>query len=193
MMNNRNQIVAFIQIASCLIAVPALASGESHGPSTMDLVWQAVNLVLLIAVLVVVARKPIQNYFATRREEIKGDIETASNLLDSAEQNFKDWQGKLVELERELEDIRSNARRRAEEERDQILAAARDTAERIKNDAVASVDQELRRAQEELRHEAADLSIDLAANLLRNQVDERDRDRLMDEFITRVEPAGSGR
>ena len=117
----------------------------------------------------------------------------AKKLSPILKQSFKDWQGKVVDLEGEIEEIRTGAHQRAEEERDQILAAARDTAERIRNDAVASVDQELRRAQEELRHEAAEIAVDLAANLLRDQVDDRDRERLMDEFITRVEPAGSGR
>jgi F-type H+-transporting ATPase subunit b len=182
-----------VGIATLLFATPALAAGGEHGPTTMDLIWQAVNLAILLGVIFYMARKPVSDYFATRRSEIQNDIESASQLLASAEQTFKEWQGKVVDLEGELDEIKATARRRAEEERDQILATARDSAERIKGDALAAVDQQLRRAQEELRHEAAELAVDLAAGMLRDQVDDRDRDRLMDEFITRVEPAGSGR
>ncbi len=167
----------------------ALASSEEHaGPTTADLLWQAANLALLLIVLVVLARKPIQNFFGDRRAEIVGDIESASELLKGAEQRHAEWQRKLADLESELTEIQSNSRQRAEEERDQILAAAHDTAERIKSDAVAAVDQELRRAQEELRDEAANLAVNLATQLLKENVDDRDRDRLLDEFITRVEP-----
>ena len=66
---------------------------------------------------------------------------------------------------------------------------ARATAERIRRDAAAAVDQELRRAQTQLREEAADLALELAATKLRDQVGDSDRDRLVDEFITRVTPA----
>jgi F-type H+-transporting ATPase subunit b len=150
--------------------------------------WQAVNLALLLGVLFAVARKPITAYFAERREQIKNDIKSADKLLAESKKQFSEWQGKLVELEAEVQTIRDETRQRAQDERDQIVAAAHDSAERIRSDAVAAVDQELRRAQVELREEAANLAVDLAASIITEQVDDRDRDRLLDEFITRVEP-----
>jgi len=147
------------------IAGPALASG-GEGPTTKDLMWQAFNLVLLLGVIFYFARKPVRNFFADRRKEIQSDIEQASELLSSAEARHSEWQGRIVELEAELDEIRANARRRAEEEGETILAAARDAAERIKRDAVAAVDQELRRAHSELHEEAANLAVDLAESSL---------------------------
>ena len=82
------------------------------------------------------------------------------------------------------------SRRRIEEEAERILAEANATAERIRNDAQVAADQELRRAQRRLREEAADIALDLAGTILREQATDADRERLMDEFITRVEPAG---
>lgn len=174
------------------VALPALASEGESGSSMMDAIWQAVNLIMLLGVLFAVARKPISAYFAERRQQIQNDIATADKLFADGKRQFAEWQGKLVDLEREIETIHSETRRRAEEEREQIIAAAHDRAERIKSDAVTAIDQELRRAQEELRDEAATLAVDLATQMLDEQVDERDRDRLVDEFITRVEPNGSG-
>lgn len=178
-------------LASLCIAGPAFASGDSHGPSTMDLVWQAVNLAIVLGVIFVLARKPIQAYFAERRDEIKSDMDAAAKLLVDAEESFKDWQGKIVALDAEMETIRRDTRQRAEQEREQIVAAAHDSAERIKSDALAAIEQETRRAQSELRKEAAHLAVDLAEEILQSQVEDRDRDRLADEFITRIEPNGS--
>jgi F-type H+-transporting ATPase subunit b len=189
---------AFVAFLFCFAALPALASGDgSHGPTVGQLVWQGVNLAILIAVLVFAARKPVGGFFADRREQIQSDIESAAELLGSAEKRVMDWQGKLSELQSELDEIREISRRRGEEEREHIIAAAHDTADRIKSEAVAMVDQELRRARSELQDEAANLAVDLAAEILREQVSEGDRERLADEFITRVEPgsapAGNGR
>lgn len=175
---------------SLLVATPALAAG-GEGPSATELMWQGVNLALLLGVLFAVARKPISAYFAERREQIKNDIRAADKLLADGRKQFSQWQGKLVELEAEIQTIRDETRQRAEDERDQIVAAAHDSAERIKADAVAAIDQELRRAHVELREEAANLAVDLAASMINEQVDDRDRDRLLDEFITRVEPAAT--
>lgn len=186
----KNILAVVVVIAGILaVASPALAAGGGSGPSASELMWQAVNLALLLGVLFAVARKPITAYFAERREQIKNDIKSADKLLAESKKQFSEWQGKLVELEAEVQTIRDETRQRAHDERDQIVAAAHDSAERIRADAVAAVDQELRRAQVELREEAANLAIDLAANMITEQVDDRDRDRLLDEFITRVEPA----
>ncbi len=184
-------ILAVVGVIAGILAVasPALAAGGGSGPSASELMWQAVNLALLLGVLFAVARKPITAYFAERREQIKNDMKSADKLLAESKKQFSEWQGKLAELEAEVQTIRDETRQRAHDERDQIVAAAHDSAERIRADAVAAVDQELRRAQVELREEAANLAIDLAANMITEQVDDRDRDRLLDEFITRVEPA----
>ena len=186
---DKNILAVVVVIAGILaVASPALAAGGGSGPSASELMWQAVNLVLLLGVLFFVARKPITAYFAERREQIKNDIKSADKLLAESKKQFSEWQGKLVELEAEVQTIRDETRQRAQDERDQIVAAAHDSAERIRADAVAAVDQELRRAQVQLREEAANLAIDLAASMITEQVDDRDRDRLLDEFITRVEP-----
>jgi len=86
--------------------------------------------------------------------------------------------------------IRADARDRAEAERNHILADAASAAERIRNDARSAVDQELRRAREDLRREAAELAVELAAEALRSRVTDADRSRLVDEFIQTIERSG---
>ena len=134
-------------------------------------------------------RGPIGEFFATRRSDIQKDLSEAADLLSQAERRNADLQRRLGDLSSELEEISESTTRRAEEESERILAEARATAERIRNDAHTAVDQELRRAKSELRDEAATIALELAAEKLSNNVSDADRERLMDEFITRVEPA----
>lgn len=180
--------------AFCLVALvlPNVALAAGGGEEGSDLGVRVLNTVLLLGVLWVLARKPIQAFFADRRTEIAGEVEAAAALKAEAEERHARFQRKLAELDGELDEIRSNARDRAEAEKERILDEARTAADRIRSDARAAVDQELRRAREELRKEASDLSIELAGDLLRNQVNDSDRDRLIDEFIGKVEQAGSG-
>lgn len=171
----------------------ASAAGGGGGNPMRDLIWNAVNFTLLLVVLFVVARKPALAFFADRREQVGNDVANAKQLLDNAEESHNEWQRKLVELEEELDQIRRSARNRAEQERETILAEARASAERIQSDAVAAVDQELRRAQSELRNEASELALELAGQLIQNNITDSDRERLMDEFISGVERPEAGR
>jgi F-type H+-transporting ATPase subunit b len=175
-----------------LTPAPALAAGGEDG-GLADLMWRVVNLALLLAVLVVFARKPLQAFFRDRRDRIQSELQSAAQLRKEAEERYAKWQRQLVDLDAELERVRATARERAEAEREQILADAHAAAQRIRADAHVAVEQEVRRAREQLRDEASALSIQLASELLEAQVTDTDRDRLLDEFITKIEqPSSTG-
>lgn len=167
---------------------PAASASDAETNPLAEVGWQAFNLVVLLAVLYFAARKPIAAFFGDRRSQIQTNLDESARLLAEAESRNSALQRRLVDLGSEIEEIRELTRRRAEDESERILAEAGKTAERIRSDATAAIDQELRRAQQELREEAAHLVLDSATEILRDQIAEGDRERLMDEFITRVEP-----
>lgn len=173
-------------------AGPALAAGEGGGGGIGDLLYPALNFVILIAVLVYFGRKPIRAFFAERRAQIQDDLKRAAELRAEAEARYAKWQRRLVDLDAELEGIRVAVRERAEAERERILEEATASADRIRNDARAAVEQELRRARVKLREEASELAIEIAGERLREQVSAGDRDRLFDEFVERIEGAPTG-
>jgi F-type H+-transporting ATPase subunit b len=173
-------------LVALLFALPAQAS-EGNGGGLSEHLWPAVNLVILVAVLVYFARKPIRDYFASRRSEIQSELKGAAEQLSEAEATYSKWQRRLVDLEAELQEIRATSSQRAEAERDKILSDAQATAERIRRDASVAVEMEFRRAREELREEATQLAIELATERLEREVTDADRDRLLDEFIDRIE------
>jgi F-type H+-transporting ATPase subunit b len=177
-----------LSLSAALLLLAAPASAASEGGSS-DFGWQVFNFVLLVVVLLVVTRKPIQSYLEDRRNGIMTSLSEAAALQREAEENYSRWQRQLVELDQRIDEIRSTAAARAERESTQILTDARATAERIKRDATAAIESELRRAQARLRAETSELAIELAAGILREQVNDADRDRLLDEFISRIEKA----
>lgn len=190
----RAAATTFAAASSTLFAGVALAAGgeKSDEEILKETLFQGVNLILLLGVLFYVARKPVAEYFATRRSDIRAELDEAASLLTQAEQRNAELQRRLVDLSSEITEIQETATQRADTEAEQILADARATAERIRRDASAAVDQELRRAQAALREEAADLAVEIATRKLQDQVSDGDRERLVDEFIMHVEPA-SGR
>jgi F-type H+-transporting ATPase subunit b len=177
-MNLRSAVALLV----LLHALPAYAADPSE-EGLKVLLWPAVNLVLLIAVLVYFTRKPLQAYFEKRREDIHGELQSAADQLAAAETAYAKWQRRMIDLEGELEEIRETSKQRAEAERERIIEDARATAERIRRDSMAAVELELRRARETLREEAAQLAVELAGERLLREVTDADRDRLVDEFI----------
>ena len=171
-----------IALFSLLLAVPAYTSDQA-ADGLQSYVCPAVNLVILLAVLVYFARKPLQAYFEKRRSDIAGELRSSADELATAESTYAKWQRRMIDLEGELDEIRATSRQRAEAERERIIQDARATAERIQHDATTAIELELRRAREILREEATQLAIELAGERLSREVTDADRDRLIDEFI----------
>ncbi|NNL66078.1 MAG: ATP synthase F0 subunit B, partial [Myxococcales bacterium] len=150
-----------------------------------------VNLILLFGVLVYFAREPISSFFRARHSQVKTDLDSAAGVLSDAEARLAEWQARADRLDAEIADIKRVAVERAGAESKRILADAEVAAERIRNDAGAAVNQEVARAREALRAEAATLATKLAAELLQSQVNEDDQRRLVDEFVARIEDDGN--
>lgn len=171
-----------VALSLIVLALPAYASDEA-ATGLQAFLWPAINLALLAAVLVHFARKPLRAYFDKRRSDIQSELRTAADQLATAEAAYTKWQRRMIDLEGELTEIRATSRQRAEAERERIINAAHASAERIRRDATAAVELELRRAREILREEAAQLAIEMAGERLTREVTDADRDRLIDEFI----------
>ena len=170
-----------------LVLIPALArASEGGGGHESKLFWHAINLALALGVIGYFARTPIRTYMAERRQNIEAGIEAARRQLAEAERQLAACDERMTSLDHEIEEIRRNVRAQAENERERLLADARAMAERIRRDAHTAVEQESRRAREELRNEAAEMAVRLAGDLLKRQVTDSDRARLVDEFVDRV-------
>jgi F-type H+-transporting ATPase subunit b len=172
-----------------LIATPAFAAGDGDGGG--GLFWQVLNVALLVGVIIYFARKPVLSYLAERRDGIANDLDSSAKLLAEAESKLSEWSAKVENIDREAAEIRDATRHAAEAERDRIVADAEVTAERIRRSASAVIDRDLQQARAALRREAADLAVELAGKLLEEQVNDADRERLLDEFIGRVGQGGS--
>lgn len=167
----------------------ALASTGAEEAGFWGFFWHVLNLALLVGVIVWFGRAPVRQYFADRRYRVRENLESSARLLAEAEARLTEWQGKLAHLDTEIEEARATSRRLAEAERERILADARVRAERIRRDTTAAVDQEVRRARLALRAEASDLALELAERWLRDELTAADRERLVAEFVERIERA----
>jgi F-type H+-transporting ATPase subunit b len=167
-----------------LPAAARAAGAEEGGLSTF--IWSWVNLILLLAVLFYFARRPVRDYLRERRRSIESNLEESARLLADAERRLAEWRDRAARLEVEVGKIEQAARARAQVERERILADAQAAGERIRRDAELAVAQELRRARESLRREAADLAVEIASGLVRTNVSEADQVRLVDEFLGSV-------
>jgi F-type H+-transporting ATPase subunit b len=178
----------------------ALAADDAHGEHdaaaaaehAKEVRYEWINLAILIGVLGYFARKPVNEYLATRRDAIAKNIASSEQLLKDAERKLAEWNARAARLDADVQAILESTRKGAEAERAAIIADAEATAARIRQSAAGVVDRELRTARVALRKEAAQLAVTLAGSLLEQQTTDADRSRLVDEFIAKIDGAPGG-
>ncbi len=171
-----------------LVGTAWATEGGGHG-HTLDWTnfWlRLLNFSIMLAILVKLIKKPMANFFASRRENIKKLLEELEAQKEAAEEKAAEYKSRLESLEEETEKIVSEYVQEGEREKQKILEAAQEQAEYIKQQARFTIQQEIKAAKESLQEEIAELSVMSAEELLKKNIRPADQQRLVKEFTKKA-------
>jgi F-type H+-transporting ATPase subunit b len=156
------------------------------------MIYMVVNFILLAAILWYVLYRPLGNLLRAREERIKDDIESAANDRAEAERLRKEYEAKMVQLKRDVHDAIEKARWQGEQERDEIIAKAKEEASAVIQRAMKQIEDERHQAWHDLKDETVDIAMLAASKMLGRIIEEEDQRRMFEEFIqsVRVEKTG---
>ncbi|MFH2125681.1 MAG: F0F1 ATP synthase subunit B [Pseudomonadota bacterium] len=172
-----------------LTAGTALASSGGGGISDhqmWDFIYRIMNFVVLVAVLVVVLRKPLKSGLSSRVDQIKSELEELEAKREQARRDYALMEQRLADAAGEHDKILAEFRAMGEKEKAAIIAGAESTAQRIKEQASFTIEQETAQAKAELRRDVAEMSAALAEDLLKEKINSEDQTRLVDEYLAKV-------
>lgn len=187
----RRATVAAVAIALALDqSTTALAEegghAHEHASPVWPLVYAAINLAIFVWVLARFAWPSVRTLVRERRDNVVRAIDAATAAKAEALKLKTEWETRLAQFNQSVEDMRQQARRDAERERDRILAAARKTADAIRRDAELAAAYEFRRTQEMLRTELVRQAVQLAEEAARSRLTADDQQRFVAEFLKQV-------
>lgn len=145
--------------------------------------FQILSDIVIIFVLAKLLYNPVRKFLADRRERISTNISDSENALVDANVLKEEYESKLANIEKERIEILDEARKVAKEQEAQIIAAAREEAEILKNRAETAIKREEERARDDMRKNIIDLSTALATSVIAKNIDEDTQNKLLDEVI----------
>jgi F-type H+-transporting ATPase subunit b len=172
-------------------AVALLSEAAAHEASRGFLgfpttVWSTLNLLLFFALLYVLLKKPSVSFFGGRRGDVAKALQKAAEDRGKAEALAGEVKERLSRVETELAQIQVKARQEAVAEQAALTKQAEEDAARIVARTSSEMENRVRAAKVELAAYAADLSVDLARELLAKNVTRDDEKRLLDEGVARL-------
>lgn len=163
---------------------------DSEDYSLMSLIQHGVNLAILFGVLGYFTSAPLRQAMQDRAGGIRKELADSAKQLDQAKKRYEELEGRLSRFEDELQEMRANAEELAADEEKKLIERAQAHAIRIAESAERSIRDETNRARNVLRKEAVEIAVDLAHNVLVQQVKSADQKRLAREFLEALNDQG---
>jgi F-type H+-transporting ATPase subunit b len=157
-----------------------------HVPTIASLLWPVVNFTIFVAVLVRFLGGPLREFFRARAERLRDELATGDRARRDAEALRAQLAKDIADLPAARERLKSDLLETAARERDQLVAQAQQTAERIRRDAVLLAAQLVSSARRMLRDEMVASAVEEATTLVRGAAQARDQERFVSDFIGRA-------
>ena len=151
-----------------------------------SMILNIANIVILFIILRALVYKPVKRFMKTRADTIQAQVDEATKRLLEAEALVEERDAKLATAEREAEEVRGGIISAADRQAEEIRQAASQEAGRIKQTAAEEAARENDQLLNEMREKIADMSVEIAAQILGREVKKSDNQDIIDGYFDKV-------
>jgi len=180
--------VFLILLATSAIAY-ASGGAEAGGHDSHKLIdfgWRILNFAVLVFILYKLGAKAIKGFFVGNREAVNASLEEAEAAKKEAQQKLQECIARVDKASEEVSEMTDLIRAQGIQEKEKIIEDAKRNAEKMKEDAKARIEQEFNKAVNRLRVEAADISVEMAEEILAKSVKNEDHEAMVENFLDRM-------
>ena len=167
-----------------------LTAGETY-ERMFGIDWQLLSdaTLTLIAVFVLFGVmsyflfNPARKMLSDRQAKIKGELDEARDNMEEARRLREEYEAKLRDIDKEAEEILSDARKRALANENQIIAQAKEEAARIMERARKEAELEKQKVSDEVKTEIISIASLMAGKVVAASIDTKVQDQLVDETL----------
>ncbi|MEG2928080.1 MAG: F0F1 ATP synthase subunit B [Oscillospiraceae bacterium] len=151
---------------------------------TLLFTW--VNMFIMFMIIKKLLFKPVLKILNQRKEQIENMYTEASTATDNAIKMEKDYTEKIALSKDEAGEIIKTATLTAQRREAEILAEAKEKADALTQRAQVEIEQEKKKAYGEIKGEIAEISVAIAAKLVEREINAKDHEALISQFIENV-------
>ena len=178
---------------STLATQMILASAEME-PRLFDLDFQllhdAILMIIAVFALFLIAShflfNPVRNMMQNRQNRIKSELDSAAADMEDARALKEEYEAKLKDIDKEAEEILSEARKRALASENKIVSEAKEEAARIIERAGVEAELEKNKAVDEVKREMVVLASLMAGKVVNAAIDTTVQDSLIEETLKEI-------
>ena len=148
---------------------------------------RTVNLLIFLAVMFFILRKPLSKAMQDKRDGIKAELQRARAEKEEAEKRLREIDARLSRLDEEVAEIKAKAEQEAKAEYERLIKQADEEADRIRVMAEREIEGASKAAHMQLKEFVAGKSVELAETMIRKEIKPEDDARLIKDFAKELE------
>ena len=148
-----------------------------------DTLVMAGSMLLLFTVLSYLLFNPVRDMMEKRKQRIVDEQEAARKEREEAVSYKEEYELKLQDADKEVQQILSDARKKAKKNETAIIAQAKEEAVRIMARADAEIELEKKRALDDMKQEVIEIASMMAQKVVSASIDEEAQKGLIDETL----------
>ncbi len=153
-------------------------------------IWQILislcNLVIIFLIMKKFLFAPVRKVIAQRQAKIDADYAAAEEANTKAQESKAEWEQTLAGAKAQADTIIKTAQTNAQRRGDAMMSIAKEQAENIVRRAKEDAEREHKKAQTQIKHEIADVSVMLTEKMLDREINSDDHRKLIDSFIDTI-------
>ena len=148
-----------------------------------DTILLAIAVFFLFLALSYLLFNPVRNMLKSRQEGIANDIKSAEDDKKDAAALKAEYEAKLKDIDKEAEQILSEARKKAQMNASRIEGEAKEEAARIIQNANEEAELSKKRAMDEVKQEMITVASMMAAKVVAANIDATIQETLVEETL----------
>ena len=177
---------SFAAAAPCFAAAPPAAQGAAatqESGSDHELIFDIVNFILLVGVLVYLYRNRGRAFYNERSEMIRKSLDEGRQALEASRALLAAAEGKLAHFEDEVAALKERAESEIARERERTRQATTEEVRKIQEAAKAQIQAATNAAKLEIKDYVVEQALSQAGSLIRERLDETNRRRMVSFFL----------
>lgn len=151
-----------------------------------DTILLAIAVFVLFTLMSYLLFDPVRKMLEDRKEKIRSDIETAQADRKDAAEVRAEYEARLKDVEKEADEILSEARRKALKNEARIVEEAKEEAARIIKHAKEEAELEKKRVLDDMKQEMISLAAMMAGKVVAANIDTTIQDTLVEETLKEI-------
>ena len=151
-----------------------------------DILISLANLLIMFLIVKKFLFKPVMKIMNARQEQVDKIYDDANQDRSEAAGMKKEYENRLATAREEADGLVRSAVQTAQRRSDAILAEANSQVSHLKQKAEEDIAMEKQQMLKSVQSEISDMAVSIAAKVVEREIQKKDHDAFVDEFIRNV-------